>query len=213
MHLFQYSSHMCAFIQSLEDLNLFFLWNLCGLISKERGALSTSSLLSVTFSSLMRLRMNSCHKIKTLFFIASVPNLEVLHLENCLQLMEISATSNDDEDPCKEGEESVVNTLTLSKLTTLELLNLPELQSVAVIADSLQRVRALWCRKLKSLPFLDKEPFPSCQDVFIDKSTWDSLEWDHPNAKDITKSLCTEVIRYLSQYNSYTYLTKLVLYY
>ena len=104
--------------------------------------------------------------------------------------MEISAASNDDEDPDKEGEESAVNTVTLSKLTTLELRKLPKLQSVDVIADSLRRVCITKCPKLKRLSFLDREPFvgrSDLQDFNIDTSTWNSLEWDHRNAKDITK--------------------------
>lgn len=140
-HLFPYWSRAFPFIQSLENLNLDHLQDLRGLISGERGSPLTLSLPPIIFSSLKKLCITSCFNIKKLFVIASLPNLEVLLLKNCLRLMEISATSNDNEDPSEEGKESViVDTLELSKLVTLELQDLPKLQSVAILADSLQSV-------------------------------------------------------------------------
>lgn len=190
-HVFSYSPCIFPLLQSLKELVLIELPNLRGLIRRERGA-SMSPFPSGTFSSLIHLKICECDKIKKLFMVDSLPNLEELYLERCKQLKEIISTSSDDDDG-DEGEcdDHGVNILTLPKLRELRLSRLPQLESIPIVADSLQGILIEVCPKLKRLSILDREPCPSLQRVSIRKVKWESLKWDHLNAKDFVQALRT----------------------
>ncbi|XP_024018628.1 putative disease resistance protein At4g10780 [Morus notabilis] len=181
-----------SYLFSLKELVLIELPNLRGLIRWERGA-SMSPFPSGTFSSLIHLKICECDKIKKVFMVDSLPNLEELYLERCKQLKEIISTSSDDDDG-DEGEcdHRGVNILTLPKLRELRLSKLPQLESIPIVADSLQGILIEVCPKLKRLSILDREPCPpSLQRVSIRKVKWECLKWDHLNAKDFVQALRT----------------------
>ncbi|GLT84558.1 hypothetical protein SLE2022_027820 [Rubroshorea leprosula] len=93
--------------------------------------------------------------------------------------------------------------VTLPKLERLELTSLPLLKSICssssvLICDSIQSLRICNCEKLKRIPLnfplLDNAQSshpPSLKEIVVfPKELWDSLEWDHPNAKDIFFPFC-----------------------
>ncbi|KAL5547980.1 hypothetical protein UlMin_003211 [Ulmus minor] len=177
----------------LEKLDLDDVSDLQVLIRIEKEA---SSLLPPgTFSSLKEIRLNNCNKIKKLFMIMPLPNLEVITVVGCDQLVEIVSTTNDGDQNEEEGTD---DTITLPKLKNLVMGYLPELRSFCgskkpVIADSLETVDIILCPKLKRLSLLDREPCPppSLEMIQIRQDAWESLEWDHPNAKALLQPLCT----------------------
>ncbi|GMN71589.1 hypothetical protein TIFTF001_051855 [Ficus carica] len=65
------------------------------------------------------------------------------------------------------------------------------LKSIPVVADhSLCEVHILRCPKLKRVTCLDRDPCPPSLKYFsIDDDSWESLEWNHPNAKDAVESV------------------------
>lgn len=192
---FSYSSSSSFHIlQRLEKLDLDGLQDLQGLIRMERGV---ASLLSPgSFSSLKDLRICNCDKVKKLFTLTNVwlPNLEEVIVSHCEQLVEIMSTTSDDEeeDQIEEARDQhrAINVINLPKLRKLHLSWLPELQSIPVIADSLQSLDIFQCPKLKRIPLLDRESCPrSLQFVWIHQDLWVSLDWDHLNAKNVVQSL------------------------
>ncbi|KAL5547984.1 hypothetical protein UlMin_003215 [Ulmus minor] len=192
-NLLSYPSNTISLLQSLEKLDLDDVSDLQVLIRIEKEA---SSLLPPrTFSSLKEIRLYNCNKIKKLFMIMPLPNLEVITVVGCDQLVEIVSTTNDGD---QNEEEGTGDTITLPKLKNLVMGYLPELRSFCsskkpVIADSLETVDIILCPKLKRLSLLDREPCPppSLEMIQIRQDAWESLEWDHPNAKALLQPLCT----------------------
>ncbi|GMN68784.1 hypothetical protein TIFTF001_037835 [Ficus carica] len=196
-HLFVYSSSIIPLLQRLEEWDLEEVSDLRGLIRRENVA--SSRLPPVTFSSLKILRVVNCDKIKRLLIDTDLlPNLEDVSVIDCKQLVEIISAASDHGEEEEEEEEAaggcdhgVISTVTLPKLLMLFLWSLPKLKSIPVVAD--RSLRDVWikeCPKLKRVPCLDRDPCPpSLQCVEIDDNLWESLEWNHPNAKDAVESL------------------------
>ncbi|KAL5547986.1 hypothetical protein UlMin_003217 [Ulmus minor] len=190
-NLLSYPSNTISLLQSLEKLDLEDVTDLQVLIRIEKEA---SSLLPPgTFSSVKEIRLDGCDKIKKLFMITSLPNLEWIIVVRCDQLVEIVSTTNDGDQNEEEGTD---DTITLPKLKRLDMGMLPKLRSFCsskkpVIADSLETVHIILCPKLKRLSLLDREPCPppSLEKIYINNDEWESLEWDHPNAKALLQPL------------------------
>ncbi|GMN29131.1 hypothetical protein TIFTF001_044319 [Ficus carica] len=133
--------------------------DLQGVIRRERGV--ASLLPPGTFSSFKDLRICNCDKVKKLFTLTNVwlPNLEEVIVSHCEQLVDIMSMTSDDEkeDQIEEARDQhrAINVINLSKLRKLHLSWLPELQSIPVIADSLQSLDIFQCPKLKRIPLLD----------------------------------------------------------
>ncbi|MED6106086.1 hypothetical protein PIB30_001482 [Stylosanthes scabra] len=151
----------CSFCTNLKNLQCLELWYLESLrvICKEDVAETdtdtdtdtTTQLLSpkvVVFSHLRRLRISHCYEIETLVtagLLSQLQNLQTLTIEFCISLREIFAASSSD----AEG----ASTITLCNFTTLELIDLPMLESVCkgiIICPSLQKLNIKNCPKLES---------------------------------------------------------------
>ncbi|PON70594.1 LRR domain containing protein [Parasponia andersonii] len=184
-HVFSYSPYIFPILQSLENLELNGLLSFRGLFLRERRA-SSSPLPPGTFSSLKRLQLWRCNKVTEAFVnISFPPNLEELVLFDCSELREvISITSeSDDEDQNEEGSvHHAMNIIILPNLRKVSVARLPKLESLPLVADSLQEIDLWELPKLKRIPLLDRESCPSSlQRVSIHQNLWESLEWDHPN--------------------------------
>ncbi|EOY13024.1 Nbs-lrr resistance protein [Theobroma cacao] len=185
-------SSRCASLQTLEVLKLVLLWNLEVIVGEsippEPG----------TFSNLRCIYIIRCGKLKNLFsakwVLQNLHNLKEIHVWSCEEMEEIIASE-------KEGMSTDNNVMfTLPKLKVLTLSDLPQLKSICKtndvrICDSLQRIEIRNCRKLKRIPLylplleLDNSqpsPPPSLKEICIDpKEWWESVEWDHPDAKNV----------------------------
>ncbi|KAF8023858.1 hypothetical protein BT93_F1137 [Corymbia citriodora subsp. variegata] len=91
---------------------------------------------------------------------------------------------------CKSIEVIIIETLLLLQpsflnLTHLTLSNLPELKSICngtVSCFSIQFMQITNCPKLRRLPLFDNGPQcprPKYYKIWIDRPTWQSLEWEH----------------------------------
>lgn len=197
-------------LHRLQSLRLAFLPNLHILIG-ERGVTKSATLLPGSFSSLKELRIYNCPKLEKLFLpqlLRHFQNLEELHIEDCVQMVEIVAapTEEEEEEIYREREKGIIAT-SLPRLRVLELWNLAELRSICskgvIVCDSLQHLAVRYCKKLKriplSLPLHDRQPSPppSLQIIkAFPKDWWDSLVWEHPNAKNVLQPFC-QFSRYL----------------
>ena len=162
-HLFQCSPIIFPLLQRLVRLKLSNLRDLCGLVNMQRAS---SALPLGSFSSLKK---------------------------HCLELEDIMSSTSSKND--QEGEDEAyeshhrvsANTISLPKLRQIHLISLPKLKSIPFTADSLQEITVVDCLKIKKIPLLDREPYPSSLHyIHIDIRTWQSLEWDHPSAIEKT---------------------------
>ncbi|GKV47815.1 hypothetical protein SLEP1_g54677 [Rubroshorea leprosula] len=157
-----------------------------------------------TFSFLKSVRIGECKKLKKLFpswkLVEYLQNLEVIVVTNCEEMEEIIAS-----DPEEEGEGGdIIKKLILPKLKELELRFLPALKSicsrrVVMVCDSLEDIQICACEGLRRMPLFlplvdnaQPSPPPSLKKIFIRRQElewWESLEWDHPNAKDVLEPM------------------------
>ncbi|GLT60685.1 hypothetical protein SLA2020_334410 [Shorea laevis] len=182
-------------LPNLEYLELIDLKNLKSVFD-EKG-LGLSPLVPPTiFFSLKEIRVRQCDQLKKVFssgwLLRCFQSLETIEVSGCSQMEELILSS--------EHEEEKV---TLPKLERLELTMLPLLKSICssssvLICDSIQILRIRNCEKLKRIPLnfplLDNAQSshpPSLKEIVVfPKELWESLEWDHPNAKDILFPFC-----------------------
>uniref|UniRef100_A0A6N2KW60 Uncharacterized protein n=1 Tax=Salix viminalis TaxID=40686 RepID=A0A6N2KW60_SALVM len=156
------------------------------------------------FSALKLLSISGCKSMKKLFppiLLPNLINLEEIEVEDCEKMEEIIGGP-------RSGEES--NKFKLLKLRNLILRNLPELKSICnakLICDSLKVIAVLHCKKLKRIPIClpllengQPSPPPSLRRIWIGPIEWweSTVEWEHPNAKDVLRPLVTFEVRYES---------------
>ncbi|GKV34483.1 hypothetical protein SLEP1_g42854 [Rubroshorea leprosula] len=164
-------------LQSLQFLVLDQLENLKSLFEEEALAPSALSFPLKTIS------IMDCPKIKKLFsprlLVWHLQNLESILVFDCEELEEIIAS---------EGSKEEDGKLPLPKLKILGLRNMPKLKSICgrtrvLVCDSLEALGIVDCPMLKRVPL---SPPPSLKDIKVSsEESWESLEWEHPNAKDI----------------------------
>ncbi|KAG4122903.1 hypothetical protein ERO13_D11G296704v2 [Gossypium hirsutum] len=152
-----------------------------------------------TFSSLKFLDIYNCKSIKKLFSPNCLPlNLQELSASECNMLEEIIAI----ELGWNQSEKATME-FHLPQLRLFSLWNLPKLKSICsvngvIVCDSLEIIEVRNCPKLKRMPLnlsqLDNirlQPSGPLSPLICIKPEewWESVEWDHPNAKSILEPL------------------------
>ncbi|GLU05989.1 hypothetical protein SLE2022_230590 [Rubroshorea leprosula] len=186
------SSLRCPVFDKLEELSLYSLPRLCELVRVEGEATP-----SHVFSHLKKLCVASCSGIRKLLpleLLQALQNLEVIVVYFCHQMLEIIASLDSD------ASSSDKFTFTFPKLRELRLSGLPQLKRICsaegvVVCNSIETIEMVGCPVLKripvQLPQLDNgqpSPPPHLREIEIDESSkewWESMEWDHPNAKNL----------------------------
>ncbi|XP_059661421.1 disease resistance protein At4g27190-like [Cornus florida] len=191
-------------LQSLEILRLYHLPKLSGLIKYSSRGGVTATPPPGTLSNLKVLRIESCDKMKKLFtprLLQHLLNLETIDVSWCYGMEEIIG---DDGFASKKHLSSSSTTFSLPNLRELSLFDIPELESICrglMVCDPLEVIGIAGCRKLKRLPFslplVNGQPSPpiSLKKIKIRRQQerwWESLEWDHPNAKDVLRPFISE---------------------
>ncbi|EOY13021.1 Nbs-lrr resistance-like protein [Theobroma cacao] len=182
-------SSWCASLQTLEVLHMRSLRNLEAIVGE--SVLSTPG----TFSSLKEIHSVWCGKLKNLLSAKWVfRNLEEIEVRSCIGMEEIIASEIEG-----MSTDNVVM-FTLPRLKILKLVHLPELKSICktkevMVCDSLQQIEIWNCPKLERipphLPLLELDnsqpsPPPCLKEICIDpEECWESMEWDHPNARNV----------------------------
>ncbi|GLU15361.1 hypothetical protein SLE2022_318590 [Rubroshorea leprosula] len=186
------SSSSCKpVLDKLEDLRLSGLPRLWALVRVDGVATPPH-----VFSNLKTLHIKRCsgmRKLLPLELLHAFQNLEVIEVDGCEQMEEIIASSDSDASLDKFN-------FTFPKLRRLQLRWLPQLKSICsakglMVCNSIEKILIRECPELKripvQLPMLDNgQPSapPHLKGIGIDrlsKEWWESLEWDHPNAKNI----------------------------
>ncbi|GKV31669.1 hypothetical protein SLEP1_g40342 [Rubroshorea leprosula] len=186
------SSLRCPVFDKLEQLRLVGLPRLCELVRVEGEATPPH-----VFSNLKELLVGRCSGIRKLLpleLLQTLQNLEVITIFSCHQMQEIIASLNSD------ASSSDKFTFTFPKLRKLCLWDLFQLKSICsakgvMVCNSIEKIEIRGCLKLKripvQLPQLDNgqpSPPPHLKEIEIgarSKEWWESVEWDHPNAKNV----------------------------
>ncbi|GLT84553.1 hypothetical protein SLE2022_027770 [Rubroshorea leprosula] len=182
-------------LPNLEYLFLLDLENLKSVFDEEGFGLSPR-VPPTSFFPLKEIRVFRCNKLKRVFssgwLLHYFQSLKTIEVKWCSQMEELISSSAHEEEK-----------VTLPKLEGLELIDLPLLKSICssssvLICDSIQNLRITYCEKLKRIPLnfplIDNAQSshpPSLKEIVVfPKEWWESLEWDHPNAKDILFPFC-----------------------
>ncbi|GKU96924.1 hypothetical protein SLEP1_g10104 [Rubroshorea leprosula] len=177
-------------LPNLEYLVLSNLKNLKSVFDEEGFGLSPR-VPPTSFFSLKEIRVAYCDQLKKVFssgwLLCFFQSLEIIKVSRCSQMEELISSSAHEEEK-----------VTLPKLERLELTSLPLLKSICssssvLICDSIQSLMIFNCKNLKRMPLnfplLDNAQSshpPSLKEIVVfPEESWESLEWDHPNAKDI----------------------------
>ncbi|GLU05981.1 hypothetical protein SLE2022_230520 [Rubroshorea leprosula] len=186
------SSLRCPVFDKLEQLRLVGLPRLCELVRVEGEATPLH-----VFSNLKELLVGRCSRIRKLLpldLLQTLQNLEVITIFSCHQMQEIIASLDSD------ASSSDKFTFTFPKLRKLCLCDLFQLKSICsakgvMVCNSIEKIEIHGCPKLKripvQLPQLDNgqpSPPPHLREIGIgarSKEWWESVEWDHPNAKNV----------------------------
>ncbi|XP_025696942.1 probable disease resistance protein At4g27220 isoform X2 [Arachis hypogaea] len=150
----------CSNLNNLESLQLYALESLTVICKEDVGATDTTTQQplkpNAVFSQLRHLEIRNCHEIETLVtagLLAQLQNLQTLIVESCESLREIFAASSSGAD----SDDAASTVITLPNLTTLELSDLPMLETVykgIIISESLPNLETEDCPKLESrFPF------------------------------------------------------------
>ncbi|KAL5545436.1 hypothetical protein UlMin_005123 [Ulmus minor] len=192
-HLFCSSS--CCRFPLLQKLVLDDLLNLNDLM--EGGTSITSTPSNCNFRSLKEFRVSECPNLKRLFMpslLSHLQNLETLWVRDCYQMEEIIGEASNEDDDQEATRIIVLNNLPkLKHLTLVGLLELKNFCSTGIVrSNSLEEIYVRECPKLRRMPLLCEEPnpLPSLKKIDVEKEWWESLQWDHPQTKDLYQPYC-----------------------
>ncbi|GLU23564.1 hypothetical protein SLE2022_395580 [Rubroshorea leprosula] len=155
-------------LRNLQNLVLLYL---CGLekLNATVGAVEAVAKLAPlpagTFSSLQKIEVWRCGKIKKLLplrLLRYLQNLQTIQVDHCDQMEEIIWSEYE------EGEKALEK-LTLPKLERVALEELPALKSIysgstiVLICDSLKRIEITMCQEIESVFWTGLNPLPTLE--------------------------------------------------
>jgi disease resistance protein RPS2 len=156
------------------------------------------------FCGLREFNCSGCNNMKKLFPLMLLPNLvnlETIYVYGCEKMEEIIGTTDEE-----SSSSNFITEVILPKLTTLELMGLPELKSICsakLICNSLEEITVDDCEKLKRMPIClplreNGQPSPFLNIRARPKEWWETVvEWEHPNAKDVLRPFVLPKLRTL----------------
>ncbi|KAF5195759.1 Disease resistance protein rps5 [Thalictrum thalictroides] len=131
------------------------------------------------FRKLHSVCLAECDAMVEITWLLLVPNLQSLYIVNCGGLEEIISSSEEFGVAYDEN--------TFSKLKTLALLDLPNLQSIcsmnALPFQSLETIHVRRCPKLRRLPLDSNSAKNTLKKTQGDEEWWDGLEWENETIK------------------------------
>ncbi|GKV51231.1 hypothetical protein SLEP1_g57900 [Rubroshorea leprosula] len=164
---FVVSSRCLNPLQNLEWLYLYGLKKLNAVVGAVEAVAKSAPLPAGTFSSLQKIEVERCGKIKKLLPLRLLPylqNLQRIEVNGCAQMEEIIWSEYE------EGEKALEK-LTLPKLERLGLAMLPALKSIysgsttVLICDSLKDIQIQSCQEIESVFWTGFNPLPTLENL------------------------------------------------
>ncbi|GLT72114.1 hypothetical protein SLA2020_440740 [Shorea laevis] len=155
-------------LQNLESLYLHELKKLNAVVGAVEAVAKSAPLLAGTFSSLQKIKVNRCGKIKKLLplrLLQYLQNLQTIEVRWCGQMEEIIWSEY-------EGEKTLEK-LTLPKLEMVMLFGLDALKSIysgsttVLICDSLKRIFIQHCEEIESVFWTGFNPLPTLEHLVL----------------------------------------------
>ncbi|XP_077228794.1 disease resistance protein At4g27190-like [Tasmannia lanceolata] len=180
-------------LPNLEYLSLYSLPNL--------RSLWEGSMPPGTLSSLTKLRLTNCHKLRNLFSwgrinLQQLPNLQELRVWGCDELEEIIVNEEEKVDQLQHDDDD--DDAALPKLRELYLQSLPQLGSickgVSLAFTALEKIQVLSCPNLKRLPVGIKKA-PNLRQIRGEREWWEALEWENDAIKQQLQPFFLEIKR------------------
>ncbi|GLU23561.1 hypothetical protein SLE2022_395560 [Rubroshorea leprosula] len=162
---FVVSSRCLKLLQNLESLYLCHLKKLNAVVGAVEAVAKSAPLPAGTFSSLQKIEVVGCGKIKKLLplrLLRYLQNLQTINVSCCNQMEEIIWSEYE------EGEKALEK-LTLPKLERMTLLNLFALKSIysrsttVLICDSLKDIQIHSCQEMESVFWTGFNPLPTLE--------------------------------------------------
>ncbi|GLT96208.1 hypothetical protein SLE2022_138510 [Rubroshorea leprosula] len=150
---------------NLERLRLSCLDNLNAVFGEVGAVAEIEPSSAGTFSSLKQIHVSGCDKITKLFpvrWLAYLQNLQMIEVTWCKQMQEIISSEY-------KGGEKALEKVTLPKLESIEIENLPQLKSIyngsspVLICDSIKSIRIENCPKMESVFGSGFNPLPTLE--------------------------------------------------
>ncbi|GKV42018.1 hypothetical protein SLEP1_g49477 [Rubroshorea leprosula] len=163
---FVVSSRCLKLLQNLESLYLYGLEKLNAVVGAVEAVVKSAPLPAGTFSSLEKIEVGFCEKIKKLLplmLLRYLQNLQAIEVISCDQMEEIIWSEYEE-----EGEKALEK-LTLPKLERVILEGLLALKSIysgsttVLICDSLKSIQIQGCPKIESVFWTGFNPLPTLE--------------------------------------------------
>ncbi|GLT50330.1 hypothetical protein SLA2020_238220, partial [Shorea laevis] len=169
---FVFSSRCLKSLQNLELLKLYRLRKLTAVVRVVEAVAKSAPLPAGTFSSLQKIKVQQCGKIKKLLpfrLLRYLQNLQTIIVIHCDQMEEIIWSEYGEKDLEKP---------TLPKLETVILQNLPRLKSIysgfitsgsitILMCDSLKRIEIKECPEIESVFWTGFNPLPTLEHLKV----------------------------------------------
>ncbi|GLT25675.1 hypothetical protein SLA2020_007900 [Shorea laevis] len=168
---FVVSSRCLRLLQNLESLDLYRLKKLNAVVGAVKAVAKSAPLPAGSFSSLQKIDVCECGKIKKLLplrLLRYLQNLQTIEVMRCDQMEEIIWSEYEE-----EGEKALEK-LTLPKLERVILDGLPALKSIysgsttVLICDSLKRIEIGGCQEIESVFWMGFNPVPTLEHLQLD---------------------------------------------
>ncbi|GKV45799.1 hypothetical protein SLEP1_g52843 [Rubroshorea leprosula] len=169
---FVVSSRRLKLLQNLESLYLYCLEKLNAVVGAVEAVAKSAPLPAGTFSSLQKIEVGGCGKIKKLLplrLLRYLQNLQTIEVEWCDQMEEIIWFEYEEE------REKALEKLTLPKLKRVMLLDLPALKSIysgstpVLICDSLKRIDIRGSQEIQSVFWTGFNPLPTLEHLQLER--------------------------------------------
>ncbi|XP_077228374.1 disease resistance protein RPS2-like [Tasmannia lanceolata] len=185
---------------ALPNLELLDLNSLPNLRSLWDGSMPPG-----TLSSLTKLELTNCNKLRNLFSwgrtnLQQLPNLQELRVWGCDELEEIIVNEEEKVDQLQhDGDDDDALPLLLPKLRQLNLFSLPQLGSickgVSLAFPELEEIEVNWCPNIKRLPVGIKKA-PNLRKIRGYREWWEALEWENDAIKQQLQTVFVAIKRW-----------------
>uniref|UniRef100_A0A2P2INP1 Uncharacterized protein n=1 Tax=Rhizophora mucronata TaxID=61149 RepID=A0A2P2INP1_RHIMU len=131
------------------------------------------------FNNLLHVKIESCWSLEELLWLRFAPNLQTLHVEECINLKRVIGSHGD-----KAAEAITVSFFSLKRLYLRKLPSLTSISDLPLLFRSLEEILVSYCPRLRKLP-VDLNHDNRALKVIKGEEQWfHALHWDDDETKN-----------------------------